>query len=388
MFRYVLIIYTIANILFFDANYLRAQVQDFELPPNYAFNQTTDYEKYLPDIKRCISWLETTPFTEDVEKRRAANSFLLEWLKGTPLVKVEIDETIVALTETSPNLLVVYLGGFTKHLLVNYPNADKAEAYLYAYESMLMAYEREQENNKGIAANKELNKLLKLQKKDKLAAWVNELPSVKRINKQLSTESEIYNSSVSNDALDAYNEGHDYTLAGDAKNAIKYYKMAISCDNNFIEAYDNLAVVYRRLGQMDSAAFYYKKSIELYPEGKMAHQNLGVVYHLQGKLEAALQEYLILEKLAPDHPEGYFGACRSYLVMKKFEEAIEHGEKARTIYIAQNDKWAVDATFLVGMAYFESGTKKKGRKYIEEAINGGIEINEQEMEYFGIKAKD
>ncbi|MEM9025212.1 MAG: tetratricopeptide repeat protein, partial [Bacteroidota bacterium] len=71
----------------------------------------------------------------------------------------------------------------------------------------------------------------------------------------------LYNGTESEAARKLYNQAADYAENRDFENAEKYYKKAIKNDPKYVEAYDNLALVYRRMGNMEQAIEYYKKSI-------------------------------------------------------------------------------------------------------------------------------
>ena len=98
------------------------------------------------------------------------------------------------------------------------------------------------------------------------------------------TTTGMYGGSDSKEALDYYDQASKFVNKQDFKNAKKYYRKAIKKDPKFVEAYDNLGVVYRKLGDLDEAIKCYKTSIELYPDGAMAHQNLALIYGLRNSI--------------------------------------------------------------------------------------------------------
>ncbi|HXD91989.1 MAG TPA: tetratricopeptide repeat protein, partial [Bacteroidia bacterium] len=85
---------------------------------------------------------------------------------------------------------------------------------------------------------------------------------------------DMYNSTQNKEALEFFNKGEVASQARDYKNCLKWYKKAIDKDDKFVEAYDNLGVAYRNLGDFDNAKKCYATSLKLYPNGPMAHQNL------------------------------------------------------------------------------------------------------------------
>jgi tetratricopeptide (TPR) repeat protein len=96
-------------------------------------------------------------------------------------------------------------------------------------------------------------------------------------NNITSTETGMYEGTKSQKAKSYFDKASRFAENQDFANAEKFYLKAIKEDPNFIESYDNLGRVYRRIGKLDKAEKYYTKSIELYPDGIMAHQNLAIV---------------------------------------------------------------------------------------------------------------
>ena len=116
------------------------------------------------------------------------------------------------------------------------------------------------------------------------------------------SESGMYAGTKSDDAKLFFKKAGDYEKKNDLKNAKKYYQKAIKEDPNYIEAYDNLGLVYRKLGEYDKAIEYYNESIKRYPKGQMAHQNLAVVYLIQRDYKSAQKEYKLITEIEPNDP--------------------------------------------------------------------------------------
>ncbi len=201
---------------------------------------------------------------------------------------------------------------------------------------------------------------------------------------RLNRETGVYNFTQSKEAEKYYTEGYEATKAGNPEKAIKAYLKAIEIDSNFIEAYDNLAVQYRRTGELEKAEFYYKASIRKFPKGEMAYQNIAVVYEKMMAYEKALFYYEKLSKLSPKNPEGFYGACRIAVVLKKLDKAIIYGKKAIKNYKKRNDKWVMDAYFMTGVAYIAKGDLKNGKKYVDLAMKNGLPLSEQQLSKLGL----
>jgi tetratricopeptide (TPR) repeat protein len=175
----------------------------------------------------------------------------------------------------------------------------------------------------------------------------------------------------------------DFYKKNDFNNAKKLYLKAIKEDSNYVEAYDNLGLVYRRLEDYDNAISFYKKSIEIYPDGQMAHQNLAAVYGLQENYESAIVEYHEILRISPNDPEGYFGIANSYMMLSQFDDALLNGNKALNLYKKTNSHHLADGYYMVGLIYYYKGDKKSAKENLQLAKDNGANIHPQiEAEFF------
>ncbi|KAB1064884.1 hypothetical protein [Salibacter halophilus] len=143
--------------------------QSFEVPENYKLEKGEDYERYEDEIIDCIDWLMSTPPNEETEKRDRASKFYLEWIAGTPDVTIELNLDVAPFAEKSPELLVIYMGGWTKKAL----NSDEPVSIVDGSEAGLLAViEYYQKNENIIDKNRKVKKLIRLKKKDKLRQFV------------------------------------------------------------------------------------------------------------------------------------------------------------------------------------------------------------------------
>jgi len=194
----------------------------------------------------------------------------------------------------------------------------------------------------------------------------------------------MYDGTESAKADEFFSKAGVYAQNKDLENAEKFYLKAIKEDPSFVEAYDNVGRIYRSMGNYDKAVEYYKKSIELYPDGMMAHQNLAVVYSIQENINGAIAEYDELLRINPDGPEGYFGKANSYMMVGKFDMALENCNKAIEIYETTNADYLADGYYLRGLINYYKEDKEEAAKDIRIAKNKGAKINPQlEQELLG-----
>jgi tetratricopeptide (TPR) repeat protein len=81
--------------------------------------------------------------------------------------------------------------------------------------------------------------------------------------------------------MTAYNKGVELLQKEKYKDAIPFFEKAVSLDDDFAFAWDNLGICYRRTEQYIKAEEAYKASLKVDPAGKGTLQNLPVVYQLE-----------------------------------------------------------------------------------------------------------
>jgi hypothetical protein len=147
-----------------------AVAQQFSVPPGYEFRSQADYTRYEPDIQRCIDFLEEAPMNDSADVRQEANTFFLRWLSGTSRVSIRLQTYVMKLTGENKDLLMVYLGGWTKFALQHADTASEIECHLAAVRSVLKAYQ----HCAGVKHDNALEEILALEREGKLQGWVLE----------------------------------------------------------------------------------------------------------------------------------------------------------------------------------------------------------------------
>lgn len=143
--------------------------QDWEVPKNYQLVKVEDYEPYEKDILECINWITGTPMGEQENKSKEANAFLLKWLMGSPYLHIEIKAEIVTFMNTSPDLLMIYLGGWAKHSLETRDFGNKVEGSLAGIHLVIDYYKK---NKSVLKKDKNVEKYIKMKEKGKLTEFI------------------------------------------------------------------------------------------------------------------------------------------------------------------------------------------------------------------------
>ncbi len=117
-----------------------------------------------------INWLEQTPLDQETEKRREQNGFLIGWISGAPTVTVNIREQIVPFMKKNPELLALFMGGYTRYCLQNNYSKDEAQSTLAALRTVINVYKK----GVGIKKDKDIEKMMVKDEKGELEGWVKD----------------------------------------------------------------------------------------------------------------------------------------------------------------------------------------------------------------------
>lgn len=146
-----------------------SKAQNFDVPKNYKLEKAEDYAKYVPEILKCIDYLESTPLDSATEKRKEANAFLLKWLTGSPTVSIDLQKYVTDLSERNNDFMMIFMGGWTRYVLQSKNSPDKFECHLAGLRDILRVYQR----GKGVKKDKKIEKLIALDRQEgKLDEWL------------------------------------------------------------------------------------------------------------------------------------------------------------------------------------------------------------------------
>lgn len=113
--------------------------------------------------------------------------------------------------------------------------------------------------------------------------------------------------------------------------AIPYFKKSAQMDPHYPDPYNNLAVCYSYLNQIDKAIESLQQGLRInkaYPQG---HNNLGSFYLQQGKYQEAEQCFKTALQLSPNYGKAYFNLGRLHATLGNQKESLEYFKKACTI---------------------------------------------------------
>lgn len=144
--------------------------QELQLPQNVELKTPEDYKNTESDVLQSINWLENTSLNEHPEKRKAANAFVMQWISGTPSFSVGLMGFQMKLVEKNPQLLMSFMGGWTRFVLENPSEKDNTiAANVAGIESLIKVYKANLDQ--GLKKDRKVEKLASLDH-DELENWV------------------------------------------------------------------------------------------------------------------------------------------------------------------------------------------------------------------------
>ena len=130
----------------------------------------TTKEEFVVSEKKIlatIDWLENTPFDKEENKRATQKTILVAWITNSPTVTLEINAGVLTFTKKNPDLMIMFMGGWTRYCLQNNYSTDMINGSLAGIKSAIKVYK-----NLSLKKDKEMDKLIELDDKGELENWV------------------------------------------------------------------------------------------------------------------------------------------------------------------------------------------------------------------------
>lgn len=129
------------------------------------------------------------------------------------------------------------------------------------------------------------------------------------------------NAGVPKPALDHYDAAAKLAQEKDYKGAIKELKLAVSEYPQFVNAHNQIGVLYLRLNELDNAESAFKAALKINPEAHEPLLNRGVALYRLGKFKDAETSLRASLKVKADTPVAYYYLGRTLNKLNRNEEA-------------------------------------------------------------------
>ncbi len=200
--------------------------------------------------------------------------------------------------------------------------------------------------------------------------------------------------------------GRSYRIVGEFKLALEHMKKAESLTSDkkdLMYIYNQIGLIYERMGYLDDALFYFSRSLSLARDlGNKSMQasvlnNIAVIYDNKGELDKALGYFEESSRLKTDEKEKAITYNNIALIYDKkgnYQKAVEYLQKAIEIDERYGDYHGVSTSKLnLGDTYRKMKDYEKAEKYILEGLEGVRKVGDKYGEavayyYLGLLYRD
>jgi tetratricopeptide (TPR) repeat protein len=177
-----------------------------------------------------------------------------------------------------------------------------------------------------------------------------------------------------------YSKGNQLWEQGKWIDAINSWEQATKVDPNYYDAWFQLGLGYKKIGDKLSSANppdtdnavkayalsaqYYAKAIQINPNDPSSHNNLANVFFAVQKYDEAIEEYLKAISLKPYEPDYHYNLANTYSKKQMYKQAIEHYEESIRI-----DPNYFDAYYNIANLYEKMNDAQNAIRYYQEYVN-------------------
>jgi len=150
--------------------------------------------------------------------------------------------------------------------------------------------------------------------------------------KSIGVEQEgVKDRTLTSDVLNHFNSGVHFYNQRELSKAIQAYQKVIELDPTYVEAYNNLGIIYQMVGDMDRAFGAYQKSTEINPRYEKGYNNLGILLFLKGRYEEAVEVFQKALAINSNNIESHINLGILFKKKGEWEKATESYQKALAI---------------------------------------------------------
>ena len=105
-------------------------------------------------------------------------------------------------------------------------------------------------------------------------------------------------------------------------NAEKLYKEILKKNPEYVDAHNNLGILFKELKKYEKAVNSYKREIQIQFNNSIAHNNLGFVFNQLGKYQNAIDSFKEAIKIEPRFSAAYYNLGNTYKILGKKQKAV------------------------------------------------------------------
>jgi tetratricopeptide (TPR) repeat protein len=190
--------------------------------------------------------------------------------------------------------------------------------------------------------------------------------------------------------------GRSYRMVGEFKLALEHMKRAESLTSDkkdLMYIYNQIGLIYWRMGYLDDALLYFSRSLSLARDlgnksmQAVALNNIALIYDNKGELDKALDYYEESLRLQTDEKEKaitYNNIAIIYSKKGNYQKAVEYFQKDIEISERYGDYHGASQTKLnLGDTYRKMKDYEKAEKYILEGLEGVRKVGDKYWEAYG-----
>jgi hypothetical protein len=129
-----------------------------------------EFIKSEPRVLNTINWLENTPMDQQEAKRQQQKALFVGWITNSPTVTIEVNSNILTFTKKNAELLIIFMGGWTRYSLQNSYSQDIYQGTLAGVKAAIKVYKMDN----GIKKDKAMDKIITMDENGELEKWVKE----------------------------------------------------------------------------------------------------------------------------------------------------------------------------------------------------------------------
>ena len=106
------------------------------------------------------------------------------------------------------------------------------------------------------------------------------------------------------------------------------YNQVLKIDPNYVDAHNNLGIIFKALGEHQKAKSCYEKAIEINPNYADAHNNLGAIYQDLGENQKAIVCYEKTIEINPNYTDTLNNLGVVFAELSKIQKSVDYFHKA------------------------------------------------------------